>query len=111
MPYILPNGNYYESSNHVAEGSVECARRTTVDYVLADDWQDDPMNPVVCWRERTVPEKRAAKRTQADKFKDFRFLILSVVEEIYANSAELQAEHSTFADFRNAIAERVADKL
>ena len=35
---------------------VECAPRPSVSHALADNWQSDPMNPAVCWRNKTAQE-------------------------------------------------------
>ena len=57
MPYILPKGTYYDAGPHVHVDSIECVVRPE-EHVLADNWKDNPMDENVCWRKKTVEEKK-----------------------------------------------------
>ena len=65
MPSILPSGKYYDAPYPVADASVECAVRPT-GKVLTDNWQDDPMNAAVCWRDKTPAEVAAEVQVEED---------------------------------------------
>ena len=73
MPYITPDGNYYNAGDNVAIGSIEVADRPE-GYVLTDNWTDDPMNVLVCWRAKNAGEIDAEKSIKADITKISPFL-------------------------------------
>ena len=53
--YITPDGNYYEGV-YVHIDSVECSQRPSNNHVRTDNWQDDPMDEMVCWRSKDQGE-------------------------------------------------------
>ena len=111
MPYILPSGAYYDATNYVNEASVECAPRPGTDYVLADDWQNDPLNPAVCWRQKTAQEIDAEKESRADLFRDIKPAFAATLEIIYENSAEMQSAFPSINAFKIAVRDRLKLKL
>ena len=58
--YVAPNNGWYCGETPEI-GSIECANRASQDYLLADNWQSAPMNPLVCWRLKTALELDAEK--------------------------------------------------
>jgi len=67
MPYILPDGNYYDAGDHVAARSVACAVRPD-GYVLANNWRSSPLDVSVCWRPETQVEIDAQIQSEEDEF-------------------------------------------
>ncbi len=65
MPYILPDGNYYDAGDWVADGSIACAVRPE-GYVLKDNWRRNPTNGAVCWRKKTPSEVDAEAQAEED---------------------------------------------
>ena len=51
---ITPEGRYC-SHTTIPQGHIECAERP-LGYVLMDNWQINPLNTLLCWREKTAQE-------------------------------------------------------
>lgn len=60
--FVAPNGGLY-SGDFPEKGSVLIANRPSIDHLLQDNWQSDPMNPSVCWAINLVDHK--ARKRQA----------------------------------------------
>lgn len=57
----------YLISPRLQPNCIECAERPSEDHLLSDTWQDDPMNPAVCWRPKTIQELDQEAEVEADK--------------------------------------------
>lgn len=60
--YRKPSGHYIELSDStpVSESLVPCSPRPSEDHVFSDNWQNDPLNPLVCWT-INLPDHKARK--------------------------------------------------
>jgi len=63
---------------HTQPSLVECALRPDENHTLTDSWQDDPMNPSVCWRPKTAQELDAEKDDEASRQIDETKLVKAV---------------------------------
>ena len=62
MNYITTKSGYYFGP-YPDQGYIPCAARPSPDHILSDNWQSDPMNPLVCW---TInPADHKARKRQA----------------------------------------------
>ena len=59
--------NTLANHRNIPEGFIPIADRPSEDHVLADNWQDDPMNPDVCWRTKTAGEVETEQEEVAEK--------------------------------------------
>ena len=50
------NGSAYGQFLELPDGFVECCERPSPDHVLAEGWATDPLDPLVCWRVKTIQE-------------------------------------------------------
>lgn len=89
MPYITPDGNYYDASDKVASGSIECAVRPE-GKVLGDNWQTDPLNPAVCWRDKTQTEIDAEEQETEDNM-SFDNVLITVAKGLHNHENRIRA--------------------
>lgn len=82
MPWILPSGNYYDATNHVAEGSIEIAIRPSSDHALTSNWQIDPLNAAIAWRGKTPAELAAEADALFDERLDSDSVLKTLFEEL-----------------------------
>jgi len=56
--YLKPEGIYIALEDHIPvnERLILCAERPSLNYIPKTGWETDPMNPTVCWREKTRAE-------------------------------------------------------
>lgn len=84
--YIRLSDNSYVEASWSPENAVSCAIRPSLDHVLADTWQTDPMDPVTCWRVKTLAEIEAEKNAMSDFEQQFdpvlKAFALVVLDEI-----------------------------
>lgn len=89
MPVIeTVNGTYLESPTSLP--NVECAARPSLNHVLNETWANDPMNPEVCWRLKTVPETDAEKDAKALQMGDVKLAFASELEVLWDNIPALR---------------------
>ena len=85
----------------VSDQLVEIAAQPSPDHTIADNWADEPMNPAVCWRLKTVAEKNAEKDTELDAFlasaggKALKAVALVGIDKGLWTLAELKARYRT----------------
>jgi len=82
MAWILPSGNYYDVTDHVATGSKPVAVRPSKDHVLTVNWETDPLNAAIAWRSKTPAELNAEDDAAFDKRVDADSLLKALFEEL-----------------------------
>lgn len=82
MPWILPSGNYYDATDHVATGSIAVAQRPSKDHVLTPNWEQDPLNAATAWRDKTPAELNAEDDTRFDERLDRDSMLKALFEEL-----------------------------
>lgn len=78
MNYCTNGESYMECRNTPPEGYILCSARPSADYVIADNWSDDPTNPAVCWRPKSPAEINAEQDAAEDRELDDTKLIKAV---------------------------------
>lgn len=68
--YRKPSGAVIclEDDTPVSSALVQIAHKPSLLHTVADNWQTDPMNPLVCWRLKTQGEIDAEKNAELDAF-------------------------------------------
>ena len=85
-----PSGVYIvlDDSTPVSEFLVQVCQRPSENHVFSDNWQSDPMNPLVCWRLKTSQELDTKKTAVAtDALKLVAACLLEAVFDMKANPA------------------------
>ena len=88
--YRKPAGHYIELQDKipVSETLVPVCSRPSKTHAFSDNWQSDPMNPLVCWRLKTAQELDAEKTaTASEALKLVASCILEAVFDMKANPA------------------------
>lgn len=83
--YRKPSGYYIplEDSVPVSNTLVPVAEMPSKNHVFSDNWQTDPMNPVVCWRLKTTTELDAEKTQTAINDPVLRMVGASILEAVF----------------------------
>lgn len=88
---IREDGNSHGSYNNIPEGFVESAEPAP-DQVLGDNWASDPMNQMICWKDKTAQELDNEKTIEASK----------LANPIKAHAAVLETLWDAIPDLQNA---------
>lgn len=89
MPYITPDGNYYDAGDNVAPGSVKCAARPE-GRVLASGWQTDPLDSATCWRDKTQAEIDAEEQVKEDNL-EFDDVLKTLAKGLHNHENRIRA--------------------
>ena len=83
----------------VSNTLVQIAAQPSRDHTVADAWESDPMNPLVCWRPKTQLEMDAEKNAELQVFLDtgggkaLKAVALVGIEKGLWTMAELRAKY------------------
>ena len=86
--YRKLSGVYIELGDNtpVSETLAQVCQRPSENHVFSDNWQSDPMNPLVCWRLKTALELDAEKTAVAtDALKLVAACLLEAVFDMKSN--------------------------
>jgi len=86
MPYILPDGNYYDATDFVATGSIEVDIRPD-NYVLKSGWESDPMN---VWRPKNQTELDAEVQAEEDSM-DFPNVLITIAKGFHNHENRIRS--------------------
>ena len=103
--YRKPSGAYIEldESIPVSSSLVQVAHRPSENHVFSGNWQTDPMNPLVCWRAKTIQELDAEKIETAQKLPDYRLAIKALAQITWNSVPALKTAFPTYAEYQTAI--------
>ena len=104
---IAPNGGYYTGPTPES-GSTDCATRPSHDHLLSDNWQSDPLNPLVCWRLKTSQELDTEKTAVAT---DALKLVASCLLDVMFLVKENPANYPTAASLKQKALELYKARL
>ena len=92
----------------VSDTLVEIAIRPSPSHVIADNWQSDPMNPLVCWRLKTSQELDAEETATASEALK---LVASCILEAVFDMKQNPANYPTAASLKQKALELYKAKL
>lgn len=61
------NGQEFGEYRVIPDTHTECAPQPSPNHVLADNWASSPMNPAVCWRNKTQQEIEEEGEQEAEE--------------------------------------------
>ena len=81
--YRKPSGHYIElqDSTPVSETLIPVCQRPSKNHTFSDNWQSEPMNPLVCWRLKTAQELDAEKTAVASEA--LKLVAASILEAVF----------------------------
>ena len=98
----------FPESVPVKEWLSEVAQRTSINHTFSDNWQTDPMNPLVCWRLKTALELDAEKTVIASESLK---LVASCLLEAVFDMKQNPANYPTAASLKQKALELYKAKL
>ena len=110
--YRKPAGHYIklEDSVPVSETLISVAERPSEKHTFSDNWQSDPMNPLVCWRLKTSLELDAEKTETAQKMADIKLVAACLLESVFDMKAN-PANYPTAASLKQKALELYKARL
>ena len=110
--YRKPAGHYIplEDNIPVSETLVCVAERPSKNHTFSDNWQTDPMNPLVCWRLKTALELDAEKNTTAISDPVLKMAGAAILEAVF-DMKQNPANYPTAASLKQKALELYKAKL
>ncbi len=107
MPWITPDGSYYDGQGPVANGSTQCAIRPSTSYTLGALWQTNPLDPATCWRLKTQTEMDTEREAEISVKLDADKILRLIFEINYDQENRVRALEGKAAitklTYRNAL--------